>query len=269
MAIKEIIGASGQGGESPSYRFPYFSTATTPVDAIAEALAAAPTSVAGFPVKSIDVDEEIQNGYECSVTYGPFKPKEPPKVNESFFNFDVTTQSQRIIVPVSPQTIYPATGLTAPTNSAKWLIGQQGDGSPPSGADVQEPIASFSETHYLPSTTITDAHQRTLLRIVGRLNDASFRGWSAKEVLCTGVSGSQRGAEDWEISFRFSVREHQTGLTIAGITAVNKEGWQFLWVRYRTEIDDTEPVLTDVAEYAVVADVFRTADFADLGIGTS
>ncbi|MBD3671908.1 MAG: hypothetical protein HUJ26_00145 [Planctomycetaceae bacterium] len=273
----EVLGRSGDqnlNDGSRSFTRPWIVyDAATEIEAQGAVMTAAVGLIDGLLLTHVDAREssDVQGVWECGANYGltlPVEPKAPPQTNESSFNFEVSTQAQRVVVPLAPQSIYPRSGLSAPASSAKWLIGQQGDGSPPEGAEVQEPIASFSETHYLPSTTITAAQQRVLLSIVGHINQFSFRGWAAEEVLCAGVSGSQRGAHDWEITFRFNVRQHQTGITVAGVTGVNKKGWQHLWPRYSTTLDGSEPILTDVVDYIVVADVFEQADFLALGIGS-
>lgn len=268
MAARELVGRSGQVNENAQIVRRWFSNQTSEPLAMAEVAAAAPSSIGSLVIKNVSCTEQVQDGYECEVTYGTYQQKAPPATGDSSFNFEIATAPARIVVPLQAQTIYPASGLTAPANAEKWLIGQQGDGSPPEGAEVFEPQASFSETHYIAIGTMTASHQRALLRIVGRINNATFKGWNTGEVLCTGVSGSKRGAEDWEVGFRFGVRENQTGLSIAGITGVAKNGWQYLWVRRKTEVDDDAKILTDVAEYVVIADVFRSADFSTLGIGT-
>lgn len=268
---REIIGRSGEdasGGSSRGRTRRWFARgATTELEAIASVASAAPGALDLLVLTGISVSERVKDGFECDVDYGAFAPKGPAKVGESSFSFDVATQSQRIVVPLQPQIVYPRSGLTAPSDSGKWLIGQQGDGSPPEGVDAFEPTASFSETHYIAAGSITAAYQRQVMRIVGKLNQFSWRGWAAEELMCTGVSGSQRGADDWEVSFRFAIKEHQSNLTVAGISGINKKGWQFLWPRYELEKDAGEPILSNHVQYIVVADVFRLANFTSLGIG--
>ena len=242
--------------------------ATSELEAIQAVANAAPSIADGLLITGVSVREEVQDGYRCTADYGLWAPRPPSTMvaGESQFNFEIATQPQRIVVPLQAQTVYPRSGESAPADASKWLIGQQADGSAPEGAEVLEPVANFSETHWISAATITALYQRTVLKIIGRVNQFAFRGWSAQEVLCTGVSGSQRGASDWEVSFRFGVREHQTNLTVAGISVPLKKGWQFLWPRYELAKDSSEAILSNVVKYIVVADVFRTANFVNLGI---
>jgi hypothetical protein len=268
---REIVGRSGGlAGDSSSrdtVRRWFVEGAASELIAVQTVALAAPGLVDGLLITGIDPRETVENCYEVDVTYGLWRPKQPEVAGESSFNFEIATQPVRIVVPLSAQTVYTRSGESAPADSSTWLIGQQGDGSAPEGAEVSEPIANFSETHWIAANSITQAYQRTVLKVIGRINQSPFRGWQAEEVLCTGVSGSQRGADDWEVSFRFGVREHQTGLTVAGIEDVDKKGWQYLWPRYELAKDSTEPILSNKVKYIVVADVFRTANFTQLGIG--
>ncbi len=268
---KEVIGRTADQSTdgSRSITRPWFVRgATSEAEAIAAVATEAPSIVDGLPLTHVSVDERVKDGYECEANYRSVKPPEPPATNSSQFNFEIATAPTRIVVPLSAQTVYPSAGLPAPADSDRWLIGQQGDGSPPEGVEVFEPNASFSETHWLPAASMTETYLRTILRIVGKISNASFRGWDAEEVLCTGVSGTKRGADDWEVSFRFGVKEHQSGMTVAGISGIDKKGWQFLWPRYELKMDGDAFILSNVVEYIVVADVFRTAAFSGLGIGS-
>jgi len=262
-----IIGRSASAdssGTGSTLERPWFVRgATTEGAAIAAVATAASPTVSGLLLRNIEIREEVEDGYECMADYGVYEPRRPPAVGESYFNFEIGTVPVRVNVPLSPQTVYARAGEPVPEDSEKWLIGQQGDGSAPEGVEIYEPNATFSETHYLSDGVITAAQQRTLLRTVGKLNESAFRGWLAEEVLCIGVTGSKRGSSDWEISFRFQVKEHQTGLEIAGITGINKKGWEHIWPYHELEKDGGDaPIISNIIKYMVVAEVFQTADFS-------
>lgn len=272
----EVQGRSGDRDitdGSRSFSRPWFVRgAASELEAQGAVLTEAVGLIDGLLLTHVTANEsDAVNCYDCDAHYGlplPPEPKAPLEIGGSSFHFEVATQPQRVYVPLGTQTVYPRSGLDQPADVSKWLIGSQGDGSPPEGAEVFEPIASFAEEHIFSLATVTASMQRALLRIVGKTNQFSFRGWAAEEVLCTAVSGSQRSGEDWSISFRFGVREHQTGLTVAGVTGVNKKGWQYLWPRYSLTKDSGEAILSKTVDYIVVADVIQTANFANLLIGS-
>ena len=86
------------------------------------------------------------------------------------------------------------------------------------------------------------------------------------EVLFLGASGSQRGEDDWEITFRFAASPNVTGLTVGPITGIAKRGWEYLWVRYSDAEDQHVLVKQPIAAY--VEKVYDEGNFAGLGIGS-
>jgi len=83
-----------------------------------------------------------------------------------------------------------------------------------------------------------------------------------------GASGSKRGQEDWEITFRFAASPNVTGLVIGDIRGINKKGWEYLWVRYTDDEDAAAKTLVKRPIAAYVEQVYPYGDFSGLGIGT-
>lgn len=263
----EEIGRTFQVNEKGEITRKYFAhgystepAAGAAVYAYLEATIGTPPNIGSTVVKNIRGDEKTVDGYKCTVTWGTFQAKPPPAKGDSQFNFEISVQPVKVIVPIGSITVH---GANAPTLS---LIGEQGDGRPPAGVEVYEPAHEESETHYLDATLITAGYKATVKSIVGKLNDATFKGHSAGEALLRGVSGSRRGVDDWEVTFRWSVKENLTDETIAGITGVDKGGWDYLWPIYEVQEDANGRHLTTNVTNIAVATVFRSADFSGLGI---
>jgi hypothetical protein len=142
------------------------------------------------------------------------------------------------------------------------------DGKEINGVDVQAPVFNFSETHVLPAANVTGAYKLALFNATGKVNNATFKGFALGEVLFLGASGSQRGDDDWEISFRFAASPNATGLTVAGITGIAKKGWEYLWVNWCKEVDGATNALKPKAQGVYVQQVYELANFSTLGIGT-
>ena len=128
------------------------------------------------------------------------------------------------------------------------------------------PVYNFSETHYLPAAFIDGAYKATLFALTGKVNGGSFKGFAAGEVLFLGASGSQRGNEDWEISYKFAASPNMTGLSVGALTGIAKGGWQHLWVLYSDQVDQNTLIKRPIAAY--VEQVYWPGDFSLLGIGT-
>ena len=102
----------------------------------------------------------------------------------------------------------------------------------------------------------------------GAASDAAFKGWAAGEVLFEGVSARKqdsRFATPWSVTYSFRVQENAV-LDIGPATGIEKNGWDLLDIRY--EIQAASDALVRVPIGAYVHQVYETADFSALGIGT-
>ncbi len=197
--------------------------------------------------------------WEVSVRYGK---KEPKDTGESQFSFDTGGGTTHITQSLQTIAKYAPAGKTAP--DFKGAIGVTQDSV--EGTDVTIPVYNFTETHYIAAALVTGAYKATLFSLTGRTNNAPFKGFAAGEVLFLGASGSLRGEDDWEITFRFAASANVTGLTIGDIVGVDKKGWEYLWVRYADAEDQNVLVKKPIAVY--VERVYEEGDFSLLGIGT-
>ncbi len=132
------------------------------------------------------------------------------------------------------------------------------------GCDIITPTYTFSETHVLPAALVTAAYKLALFRTTGKTNQGSFRGFAAGEVLFLGASGSFRGDDEWELTYRFAASENVSGLVIGDLTGINKKGWQYLWLHF--EDDVSENTLIKKPKVAIVERVYDEADFGALAI---
>lgn len=196
--------------------------------------------------------------WEVSSRYGKSEPKD---TGASSFSFDTGGVTAHITQSLSTAGRYAPAGSTAP--DCKGAIGVTTDSV--EGTDVTVPVYNFTETHYLPVASVSPAYKAALFGLTGRVNSGSFRGFAVGEVLFLGASGSQRGADDWEITYRFAASPNVTGLAVGSITGIAKKGWEYLWVRYGDAEDENVLVKRPIAAY--VEQVYPLGDFAGLGIG--
>lgn len=198
--------------------------------------------------------------YKATITYQPVSLRNP-QVGDSSYSFDIGSQNVHIAQSISTISKTVVSG-TAP--DFQGAINVQADGTV-DGADIIEPVYSFSETHWIADDGVTTSYKLDLLGVVGKVNKAAFRGHSAGEVLCTGISGRKMAdGEKWEVTFSFSVRQNRTSITVGGITVAAKKGWEFLWVMYEKTVSNDRVVKQPVAAY--VEQVYESADYGDLGI---
>ncbi|MFA6805226.1 MAG: hypothetical protein WCR17_04545 [Candidatus Methanomethylophilaceae archaeon] len=138
------------------------------------------------------------------------------------------------------------------------------------GVDIISPQMEFSETHYFYNSELTTKYRKTLATMIGRVNNDTFRGYSAGEVLFLGVSGSRAGQDPddlWTLTFKFAVSPNEEGLTAGDIIGISKKGWEYSWQHMADVVDTVNNVTKKIPMYAYVEQVYDVDDFKKLGIG--
>ena len=190
--------------------------------------------------------------------------KEPKRQASHSFSFDTSGGTQKITQSLQTIGRYAAPGKQAPNFHG--AINVSGDSV--EGIDITLPVYNWTETYYLPNSQITATYKANLFLLTGRVNDAPFRGFARGGVLFLGASGSKRGTEDWEITFKFAASPNAENLVIGDITVPAKEGWHYLWVRYEDDEDATARTLIKKPRAVYVEQVYYYGDFSLLGIGS-
>lgn len=179
------------------------------------------------------------------------------------FTFDTTGGTAHIEWSRATRGIYVPAGK--PTPDFRGLIGLDGRGV--QGVDIVSPQFNFTETRHFAAEAMTPAYVRNLFHLTSKVNQQTFRGFPAGEVLFMGASGSRRGLANWELVFRFACSPNADNLTVAnGITVTEKRGHDYMWMFMRHE--EVEDFLIPVAQAAVVEKVYQEGNFGLLNIGT-
>ncbi len=219
--------------------------------------------------------------WDVSVKYGK---KEQKKAGESSFQFDTTSGTAKITQSLetvgayayNPDPFGPAQSIPPDFQGAIAVNNDTVE-----GCEVPKPAYAFAETHYIPTALVTGAYKTKLHRLTGRVNFATFtradgQVFARGECQFLGASGSKRGTEDWEITFKFTASPNATGLAVGRIigangtlvdkiTGINKKGFEFLWVRYEDAAD--AGYLVKQPEFVYVERVNEWGNFGDIGIG--
>jgi len=170
------------------------------------------------------------------------------------------------VVTMSSETRYPPG--SAPSQYE--AIGVDSNGV--KGVDVVTPQLQWQETYDVPNKYVTSNYIRGLSALTGTVNNDSFRGFAAGEVLFLGCSGShewddEKGIGPWSLTYRFVASPNVTEQTIGDITDIAKKGHEYLWVRY--EESTTGYDLLKKPKYVYVDKVYKDGYFSALGIGTT
>jgi hypothetical protein len=185
----------------------------------------------------------------------------------------ITQAAQGNIIGVSGNAITTASPERRFPPSAPMMNGAIGvDSNGVNGVDVVSPQLQWQEQYDVPNTYITSAYIRGLAGITGTVNNASFRGFAAGEVLFVGCSGAQEWDDDkgrgpWSLTYRFVASQNVTNKTIGSISGIDKKGHEYLWVRYEDAVSSSSLIKQPKAVY--VDKVYMDGDFSGLGIGTA
>ena len=218
--------------------------------------ATAPTTYAGLKRDKFTIETLGAGIWECKVQYIEFS-------SESQFSFDTGGGTQHITQSRANVQRQAAPGFAAPNFFG--AIGVSQDRV--DGTDITVPVFNFTETHYIDDALVTGAYKLALFNLTGKVNDANFKGFAAGEVLFLGASGSKRGFDDWEITFRFAASPNVANLTLGSITGINKQGWHYLWIRFVDDEDVAAKSLIKRPIAAYVEQVYDYGSFSSLGIG--
>ena len=220
--------------------------------------------IGSLVLKSVDMQEmEGKIGcWEATATWGPAKKRDKPAVNTEEISFDITPQTVKITQNPngsSATTGYIKAGMSEEPNDYGGGIGYNGKTF--DGCDYVVPSLSFTITQYIPMTTMTNSFVKGIADTVGTVNDASFRGHAAREVLFMGASGSKRNDDEYQISFKFAAQKNASGVTLGSIGGISKTGWDHLWVYYLELEDANQKYMTKAPLMAYVEQLYVSRSF--------
>lgn len=240
--------------------------------ATAQLKATAPMTHSGMARQSVGVAAAGLEVWLGTVTYGRPETSWPsgsvPQTGDSAFSFEIGEESRHVTWSEETVGSYKAAILGA-QNAPDFHGALVVKGIEIEGIDVGVPVYKFAETHYLADSIVTESYRGNLGRLYNHTNNAPFKGCAIGECKFCGASGSKRGGADWEIGFRFAAMQNRTDIEIDGIVGpIAKKGWEFLWVYYKTVLDEGPPkmlVPSPVAAY--VERILLPGDFSQFRIG--
>lgn len=240
--------------------------------ALSNLASTAPTSFQGFSRLSRQIeplgDPTVTEKWEATVRYGVNNTagSSSESGETSVFTFETGGGSQNVKQSISTINSYAPSGETAANFKGSINVTDNGTSQEVSGVDIVIPVYNFSETHYIDDTTVDSAYKGTIYSLTGKVNDDTFKGFPAGSLLFLGASGTKRGADYWELTFKFSASPNKTGLTVGDITGITKKGWEYLWVSYETKTDATAGRTVKVPASVYIEKVYDEGDFSGLGI---
>lgn len=255
-AVEFVLSRAFNLGTSPTRERLYRVHNTEDEEEVQDLLVAiAPNPYLGLVLTSIDAQPLGGGEWEGTARYTRWE-------NQNQRTFSTLGGTQRITQALSSISSYAPSGMVAPDFNG--AIGVSDDRV--EGVDIVVPTMEFTETAYKTPAQMTNSYIIDLFTLTGRWNASTFRFCAAGECLFRGVSGSQRGDENWELTFNFAVSPNVTGLELGGITGIAKLGWDYLWVRYGDTEDGSAYQLVKRPTSVHVDRVSLPGNFSLLGL---
>jgi hypothetical protein len=172
----------------------------------------------------IDVREQGYGIYYITVTYGERKRE----TGEYRFSFSTTGGTFHITHSRETVNSY---GDDPPSMGQAINVRRNGTGPPDvEGTDVIIPALKLTYTFKHPAGTVNETFARNIARVTGTSNTDIWRGFDPGELLFLGADGADGSETEAEVSYQFAAEENLTGLIIAGIESIAKDGHDYLWV---------------------------------------
>ena len=252
-------------GNTTSVEIPYIVFGASGEDRALElARGAAPSEYNGVALDSIEIDERIGGEiFKVKAVY----PGESgsggtgSENDEPSFAFDTGGGTKHVTQSLATVGKYPE---DAPDFGGAIEVDEENNVN---GCDIVMPVMNFSETHYYAPSRVTAEYKKQIAALTGSVNSGAFKGYEAGEVLFQGASGSRRGKKStdlWEISYKFAVSPNAANIQVGDITVSAKAGWDYLWVKYRPNVDETAKTLIKKPKYVYVEKVYESRDFSIL-----
>lgn len=195
--------------------------------------------------------------YEIQAPYAQNKRE----TGELSFRFSTTGGSVHIKHSRSTVQSYPRVPFTAPDFKQGIGARKTANGHEMDGTDIIIPALKLSYTFRHPAGVVNEAFARNVAGATGRVNDTTFRGFEAGEVLMLGADGSDGTNAVAEVSYHFAAEKNLTGLIIGAITGIAKQGHDLLWVYWCDTTDsNSNPVAIPQAVY--VERLYERINFA-------
>ncbi len=228
-----------ENGAALAYYCSYDPDTDTDDDIEDAVFAEAPATYRNYFLESVVLRPHRFNCMRAVVRYGNLNLPDVTGATPPEFSFEIGIENIKMLCNLATVSQGAISGRVAPNH--KGLIGVTDKGV--EGVDVPTPTYAFSEVHYFANSAITNTYKNTLSRLVGTVNNASFRGYAAGEVLTTGVSGSVRGSDLWQLRFSWQVSPNAVNLPVGDMTVASKRGWDYLEVHYDETEDTTNKVV--------------------------
>jgi hypothetical protein len=140
------------------------------------------------------------------------------------------------------------------------------DGESVQGTDIMARRFAWNEQYRISQAYFTTAYQLTLFDLTYSVNNATFRGLAAGQVMFMGASAARQGNHPVEITYYFEASPNKYNYSVGSISVTQKRGWEYQSVRYLKEESGNR--IIEKPDGVYIEQMYEWGDFSRLGIGT-
>ena len=260
-------------GTLTEYEVPYSVLEAADLAEAFEAVRAkAPAEFNGMSIDHFALDEVLShNAYRIKAVYaqGSAVPDTSGDTEEKpTMSFECSAGNIHIISAIRQEKVYGDKDDELDSNVGCMIgwNGKLGEGMEIAGVDVPTAGLRESYTKVMKTSNISTSFKRKVASLTGKVNNGSFKGWNAGEVMFMGMSYSAplKGNEKVTVTFSFNIQPNENNVRIADKSIGDKKGFEYLWVVYKSRRESNKPTAGIRAIYK--AEVVESANFSDLGL---
>jgi len=218
-------------------------------------------------------DGEESANVKCTAVYSNDNNQyaDDSSEGEATMSFDCGGGTKHVVHAMKQVRIVNISGSTA-ADDAGGGIGWNGKtGSEAEFAGVDVPTADMREvyTKLIPISKLTASYKKSLATLTGKVNNATFKGYEAGEVMFLGMSYTApvKGQKKVMATYNFRISPNETNVKISGQTySVSKKGWQYAWARSKMVNNANSGTPQVEIDGVYISDVCESADFSVLGL---
>ena len=224
----------------------------------------------GFFARGADMDTTGAGHWDVDIRYGTAEPGQSSfdgggSSGEVSFTFDTSGGTAHIKQARDHVEDYVNSG-TAPNHGGAINVTDSGV----DGTDVVIAQFSWTENWTLPISYASFAAALLFKNLTGKINALPFRGFGPGQVRFDGAIGGASSKEPTQaaLSYKFVQSDDSSDAMPSFKSDIVKLGWEYIWLEYEKQEDDTAKRIIQPPIAAHVEGVYETGDFSQLGIGT-
>jgi len=187
---------------------------------------------------------------------------------ESRYRFGTAGGTQHITQSHETVGSWARPGETAP--DFKGAIGVTSDSV--QGVDVPVPAREWTEAYMVADALVTEAYKDLLESLTYCVNTETFEGFDAGQVRFEGATLETQGyvavegvaTPYWQLTLAYKATPNRTYVTIGDIDGISKEGWDYLWVRYEDQVDESGKEVIKIPKAVYVDRVLYRGDLNEI-----